>query len=100
MPQRDSVENSRRLFLGSFLILLATGMGFSARGAVLGTWGAEFGFTKAELGVITGFGLTGFGLTGMFFSGLVEGWGRSGACRRALRCSRWGMALRKPPSIR
>ena len=75
MPQRDSVENSRRLFLGSFLILLATGMGFSARGAVLGTWGAEFGFTKAELGVITGFGLTGFGLTVMFFSGLVERWG-------------------------
>src|ERR1017187_6805811 len=75
MPQRDSVENSRRLFLGSFLILLATGMGFSARGTVLGTWGAEFGFTKAELGVITGFGLTGFGLTVMFFSGLVERWG-------------------------
>ena len=75
MPQRDSVENSRRLFLGCFLILLATGMGFSARGAVLGQWGAEFGFTKAELGVITGFGLTGFGLTVIFFSALVERWG-------------------------
>ena len=75
MPPSPSVENSRRLFLGSFLILLATGMGFSARGAVLGTWGAEFGFTKAELGVITGFGLTGFGLTVLFFSALVERWG-------------------------
>jgi hypothetical protein len=50
MPQRDSVENSRRLFLGSSLILVATGTGFSARGAVRGTWGAEFGFTKAEWG--------------------------------------------------
>src|SRR5580700_6829366 len=75
MPQNENSHNSSRLFLGSFLILLAAGMGFSARGAVLGTWGAQFGFTKAELGVITGFGLTGFGLTVIFFSALVEKWG-------------------------
>src|SRR5437588_11263464 len=53
-----NAENSRRLFLGSFLTLVAAGMGFSARAAVLGSWGAEYGFTQAELGVITGFGLT------------------------------------------
>ena len=75
MTQPVSAESSRRLFLGCFLILLATGMGFSARGAVLGNWGAQFGFTKAELGVIPGFGLTGFGLTVIFFSALVERWG-------------------------
>ncbi len=55
--------------------MIAIGMGFSARGAILGDWGATFGFTRAELGVITGFGLTGFGLTVMFFSVLVERWG-------------------------
>jgi MFS family permease len=66
---------SGRLFLASFLAMIAIGMGFSARGAILGTWGAEFGFTKAELGIITGFGLTGFALTVMLFSVLVERWG-------------------------
>ena len=50
-------------------------MGFSARMAILGTWGAEFGFTKTELGIITGFGLTGFGMTVLLFSVLVERWG-------------------------
>lgn len=72
MSHSNSVSNSNRLFLGSFLILVAAGMGFSARGAILGTWGAEFGFTQSELGVITGFGLTGFGLTVVFFSVLTE----------------------------
>jgi len=72
MAHSNSVSNSNRLFLGSFLILVAAGMGFSARGAILGTWGAEFGFTQSELGVITGFGLTGFGLTVVFFSVLTE----------------------------
>src|SRR2546422_9903439 len=67
--------NGNRLFIGSFLTLVAAGMGFSTRGAVLGLWGAEYGFTRAELGVITGFGLTGFGLTVIFFSVLVERWG-------------------------
>jgi MFS family permease len=70
-----NADKSQRLFLGSFLTLIAAGVGFSARAAVLGQWGAEYGFTKAELGVITGFGLTGFGLTVIFFSILVERWG-------------------------
>src|SRR6266581_5695124 len=70
-----NLEKNQRLFLGSFLTLVAAGVGFSARAAVLGLWGAEYGFTKAELGVITRFGLTGFGLTVIFFSVLVERWG-------------------------
>jgi len=41
------IENGRRLFFGSFLTLAAAGMDFSARGAVLGLWGAEYGFTRA-----------------------------------------------------
>ena len=71
---RAPIRNGR-LFLASFLAMIAIGMGFSARGAILGTWGAEFGFTKAELGVITGFGLTGFAMTVMLFSVMVERWG-------------------------
>ena len=72
MAQPDRPVRGGRLFLASFLAMIAIGMGFSARGAILGDWGAEFGFTKAELGVITGFGLTGFGMTVMLFSVLVE----------------------------
>jgi len=41
------IENGRRLFFGSFLTLAAAGMDFSARGAVLGLWGMEYGFTRA-----------------------------------------------------
>jgi MFS family permease len=75
MTQPDTPNNRGRLFLASFLAMIAIGMGFSARGAILKTWGAEFGFTQSELGVLTGSGLVGFGLTVMLFSVLVERWG-------------------------
>ena len=51
------------LFLASFLTLIAAGIGFAVRGGVLDDWGAQFGFTKSELGTITGGGLVGFGVT-------------------------------------
>src|SRR3954463_5314770 len=53
----------RRIFFASFLTLIAAGIGFAVRGGILGDWGAQFGFTKSELGTITGGGLTGFGVT-------------------------------------
>ncbi len=53
----------RRIFLASILTLIAAGIGFAVRGAILGDWGAQFGFTKSELGSITGGGLAGFGIT-------------------------------------
>src|SRR5262249_43888068 len=52
--------NGRRLFLASFLTLIAAGIGFSIRGAILSQWGSQFGFTQTELGKITGAGLWGF----------------------------------------
>lgn len=58
----DSKSN-RNLFIASFLTLIAAGIGFAVRGGVLGDWGAQFGFTKSELGTITGGGLVGFGVT-------------------------------------
>jgi MFS family permease len=55
--------NEMVLFWASFLTLIAAGIGFSVRGAILGNWATEFGFTQSELGTITGGGLAGFGVT-------------------------------------
>jgi MFS family permease len=56
-------SNDKRLFWASFLTLIAAGIGFSIRGAILGDWSKQFGFTQSELGGITGGGLIGFGIT-------------------------------------
>src|SRR6185503_16550496 len=60
--------HQRAIFFASFMTLVAAGMGFSISGGVLGDVGAQFGFTKSDLGAITGGGLAGFGLTIIFFS--------------------------------
>jgi len=57
------MNNNRQLFLASFFTLIAAGMGFAVRGAILGDWAGEFGFTKQTLGDITGAGLWGFPIT-------------------------------------
>src|SRR3712207_2640094 len=55
--------NQRQIFWASFLTLIAAGIGFAVRGGILGDWAAQFGFTKSDLGTITGGGLVGFGVT-------------------------------------
>jgi len=55
-------QNSRTIFLASFLTIFAAGVGFAVRGAILNDWAIQFGFTKTELGTITGGGLVGFGI--------------------------------------
>lgn len=67
--------NDRILFWASFSTLIAAGIGFSVRGAILKDWGQQFGFTQAELGTITGGGLWGFGLAIIFFSFLADRFG-------------------------
>jgi MFS family permease len=62
------MNGQRRLFLASFITLIAAGIGFSIRSGILDDWGREFGFTQSELGAITGSGLWGFGLAIVFFS--------------------------------
>lgn len=57
------MDNRRTLLIASFLTLIAAGVGFAIRGGILGDWGGQFGFSKADLGTITGGGLVGFGLT-------------------------------------
>jgi MFS family permease len=59
MPANNS--NDRSLFLASFLTLIAAGIGFTLRGALLGTWGAQFGFSQGELGAMN-MGFAGFGV--------------------------------------
>ncbi|MCA9041052.1 MAG: MFS transporter, partial [Planctomycetaceae bacterium] len=63
-----SESNRFPLFIASFLTLIAAGMGFAIRGAILDDWSIQFGFTKGELGGITGGGLVGFGVIIIFFS--------------------------------
>ena len=66
------MNGQRRLFLASFITLIAAGIGFSVRSGILDDWGREFGFTQTELGQITGSGLWGFGLAIVFFSLIAD----------------------------
>src|SRR5262245_54593610 len=54
--------NAQRLLWAGFFSIFAAGVGFSVRGGILVYWSADFGFTMAELGGITGGGLAGFGI--------------------------------------
>lgn len=85
-PASVPIVNSRRLLVAGFAAILAAGTGFAIRGGILDNWGAEFGFTAAQLGVISGAGFTGF-CFGIFFGGLIVdqlGYGRLVAASFAL----------------
>jgi len=69
------VINQRSIFFASFMTLVCAGMGFSIMAGVLGDVGTQFGFTKSDLGAITGGGLAGFGLTIIFFSFFADKFG-------------------------
>lgn len=73
-----TTSTEKRLFWASFITLIAAGIGFSVRGAILGDWAAKFGFTQGELGNITGGGLVGFGITIIVLSFIADkvGYGR------------------------
>ncbi|MFN0127990.1 MAG: MFS transporter [Verrucomicrobiales bacterium] len=62
--------NAKRLLWAGFLAILAAGIGFGVRGGILANWGAEFGFTGAQLGAISGAGFTGF-CFGIIIGGVV-----------------------------
>ena len=64
------VPNAKRLLFAGFMAILVAGVGFSIRGAILADWGRIYGFTGAQLGMITGAGLTGF-CFGIIIAGLV-----------------------------
>jgi MFS family permease len=64
------VPNAGRLLWAGFMAILAAGIGFGIRGGILANWGAEFGFTAAQLGQIGGAGLTGF-CFGIIIGGVI-----------------------------
>lgn len=66
------MDNKKRLFLASFITLIVAGLGFAVRGGILGDWATQFGFTKTELGTITGGGLVGFGIVIILASAIAE----------------------------
>lgn len=70
MPDAGITPNASRLLWAGFTAILAAGVGFAIRGAILDNWGREFGFTGTELGVITGSGFTGF-CFGIFIGGII-----------------------------
>jgi MFS family permease len=66
----NSTTNARRLLAAGFAAILAAGMGFAIRGAILDNWGRQWGFTNEQLGSISGAGFTGF-CFGIILGGLV-----------------------------
>jgi MFS family permease len=71
-PPAATTPNAPWLLSAGFMAILAAGVGFAIRGGILGDWGAQFGFTKSELGGITGGGLWGFGLVILGVSPFVD----------------------------
>lgn len=67
---RAIAPNAKRLLWAGFLAILAAGIGFGVRGGILANWGADFGFTSAQLGAISGAGFTGF-CFGIIIGGVV-----------------------------
>ncbi len=68
----NSVLNRTRLLWAGFFAIVAAGVGFAVRGAILVDWGNQFGFTMTELGTITGGGFVGFGIIIILFSLIVD----------------------------
>src|SRR5262245_24512255 len=62
--------NEKRLLSAGFMAILAAGIGFAVRGGIFDNWGAEFGFTGAQLGAIGGAGFTGF-CFGIIIGGVI-----------------------------
>lgn len=56
------MNNNKPLFIASFMTLIAAGVGFAVRTKIIGYWEVQYGFTKLEVGTITGGGLVGFGI--------------------------------------
>lgn len=119
-PTKDAIApNAQRLLWAGFMAIMASGIGFSIRGGILGQWANQYGFTMTELGQITGGGLTGFGIIILLSSFIADkvGYGKlmisafvihalsavltlaagaafaSGGKDAAYQCLYWGMFL-------
>lgn len=70
IKQDGITPNAGRLLWAGFMAILAAGIGFGVRGGILANWGADFGFTGAQLGAIGGAGFTGF-CFGIIIGGVI-----------------------------
>jgi len=68
--QNGIAPNAKRLLFAGFMAILAAGVGFAIRGGIFANWGAEFGFTAAQLGDIGSAGFTGF-CFGIIIGGVI-----------------------------
>ena len=66
------IQNRKVLLWASFFTIVAAGVGFAVRGAILVDWANQFGFTMTELGTITGGGFVGFGAVIIIFSLIAD----------------------------
>src|SRR5213595_850959 len=70
-PSNEAIAaNAKRLLFAGFMAIFAAGAGFAIRGGIFANWGAEFGFTAAQLGEIGGAGFTGF-CFGIIIGGVI-----------------------------
>lgn len=70
MHNEGIAPNANRLLWAGFLAILAAGVGFAIRGGIMDNWGADFGFTAAQLGAIGGAGFNGF-CFGIILGGVI-----------------------------
>ena len=74
-----TMTNRFRLFLGCFISLVAAGVGFAVRAAILEDWGEQFSLTEEQKGMILGAGLYPFAISIILFSLVIDriGYGTS-----------------------
>lgn len=70
MNDEGIAPNAKRLLWAGFMAILAAGIGFGIRGAILNDWIAIFNFTGLQVGLIGGAGFTGF-CFGIILGGIV-----------------------------
>ena len=65
-------NQSRRLFLGCFVALIATAFGFFIRASVIGDWEVEFKLTEEQKGTLGGVGLYPFAISIILLSLVID----------------------------
>lgn len=99
MNGSESAHRPKVLLWAGFFAIFAAGVGFSVRAGVLGDWARAYGFTRSELGGITGGGLAGFGVIILLGSLLADwiGYGRLMAFAFVMHIISAGLQLAADP---
>jgi MFS family permease len=65
-------KDSRRLFVGCVVSLVATAFGFAVRAAILQDWRADFNLSQEQIGYLLGAGLFPFAISIILFSLVID----------------------------